>query len=104
MLWGQHPNFLIRVLLHLIVIPINMIIKLLRKEQISVKNDLLIPFWTTIKVYFAETQSEAREDAKRHFIVKMFDWLEKHPVSQKSIKIAIFSSFVVFSFGEILTS
>jgi hypothetical protein len=63
------------------------IIKLKGKEQIFVKNDILIPFWTTIRVYFAETQSAAREDAKRHFMVKMFDWLEKHPVSQKRISL-----------------
>ena len=98
------PNFILRFLLIIIIIPINIIKKINQQKEISLKNDFCIPVWVTFKGFFTELKDEAKEDAKSHFLVRIFNWFEKHPIPERSIKTIIFISFAIFSLGEIFTS
>ena len=54
--------------------------------------------------HYLSAADEANQDASSSLLVLFFNWLERHPISEKNIKISAFSFLVIFSFGELLTS
>lgn len=85
------PNLFMRLL-------VGIILKLIGKKK----------FKDTFKSVFInhvlESADRADKQAISHPLVKCFDWLEKHPVSERTIKIITFLSLVIFSLGELFTS
>ena len=48
--------------------------------------------------------TRAQQVASRHPSVRMFQWLERHPLSDNLRRVITFVSFAAFSLGELLTS
>ena len=57
-----------------------------------------------VKVHYGDATRGALASANAHIMVRLFEWLEQHPLRENVRRSIVFGSFVVLSLGDLLTS
>jgi hypothetical protein len=69
-------------------------------RQIRFKDMLVRSF----KNHYENAIRGASNSAKSHLTVRAFEWLEKHPLSERARRLIVFGAFIILSLADLFTS
>lgn len=68
--------------------------------QLSLRQSMAEALWEHVFT----AADKAQQAAAKHPLVRFLFWLQRHPVSERTVRIIGFVGFVLFSLGELFTS